>query len=97
RELGACHQFVAYEQGRLPPLLDLPSFPRVEDPAVPLVTFELLHLQRESYCGCDLRAFRDDAFLLHLAHLECVADLIVARLTAAARGLAPLRSFHSYC
>jgi hypothetical protein len=59
--------------------------------------FGLLFLQREFCCDYARHAFRVGAFSLHLAFQEYVADQTVVRRPVAARGLEPLRSFHSLC
>jgi hypothetical protein len=64
--------------------------------------FDLLHLQHEFCSDCVRHVFRDDAFLLRLGFQEYVADQTVVHRPVvhrpvAARGLEPLRSFHSLC
>jgi hypothetical protein len=58
---------------------------------------DLLHLQHEFCSDCVRHVFRDDAFLLRLGFQEYVADQTVVHRPVAARGLEPLRSFHSLC
>jgi hypothetical protein len=58
---------------------------------------DLLHLQHEFCSDCVRHVFRDDAFLLRLGFQEYVADQTVVHHPVAARGLEPLRSFHSLC
>ena len=108
--LDACRQFVACEPMQHLQLQDLPSCPRVADlevrclePLVLGVVVEALrtdlapHLQHVFCCGYDRHAFRVGAFSHRPEFREYVVDQSVVRCPVAARGLAPLRSFHSLC
>jgi hypothetical protein len=55
------------------------------------------HLQHVFYCGYARHAFRVGAFSHRLEFQEYVVDQSVVRRPVAARGLEPLRSFHSLC